>query len=80
MHYGYKMSGALNIPNERDSHIRAVTLDSRGNNGQEVDGSRCKRTLHYGYNSTCPQNIAREIHHGYKVREPGTYITSGIVI
>ena len=68
------------MPNQRDSHIRALTLEGRGNDGQQVDGSRCKRTLPYCYNATCPQNIAREIHYRYKVWEPGTYKTLGIVI
>ena len=48
--------------------------------GRQVNGSRNNRMLHYGYNTTCTHNICGEVHYGYKVSEPGTYITLRIVI
>ena len=39
-----------------------------------VDRGKYYRTLHYGYNTTWPQNIAAEVKYGHKVSEPGTFL------
>ena len=60
-------------------HDRQVLIEGR-NAGRQVDGSRYNIMLHYGYNTTCAPNIGGEVQYGYKVSEPGTYLTLEIII
>ena len=90
LHYGYNSTcpqnsyrwtlwvysvGARHIHNLRDSHITALTLEGSGGilvaRSTEVDIiENCIMD-----NTTWPQNIAGYVQYGYKVSEPGTYLS-----
>ena len=77
MQYGYEVS------EPRNSDIRALTLEGMGDMSVDkwtVVNARERCIMVIMQMQRVLKNVAREVHYGYKVWEPGTYITLGIVI